>query len=230
MKITVERFDPTKDASPYEVSYEVPHHDKMTALEALMWIYENEAPIAFDYACHARTCGRCAMMVDGRQEFACICAIDDGDHVIAPLANYPVIHDLIVDKTAERTLASQLYERVRFEELDVEQLNTFDMTVTEQLFELEWCTRCGRCTSVCPARAEDNDYVGPMAMLGTAYRFYDPFDQADRPLEAVKNHMYSCIMCGQCTDVCSSKEIDHLKYWQELRDAAETEGYKPRTA
>ena len=65
MKITVTRFDPSQDASPYEQSFEVPYRDNITALEALMHIYENEEPIAFDYSCHGRSCGRCAMMVDG---------------------------------------------------------------------------------------------------------------------------------------------------------------------
>lgn len=68
MKITVTRFDPSQDASPYEQSFEVPYRDNITALEALMHIYENEEPIAFDYSCHGRSCGRCAMMVDGRAQ------------------------------------------------------------------------------------------------------------------------------------------------------------------
>ena len=46
MKITVTRFDPSQDASPYEQSFEVPYRDNITALEALMHIYENEEPIA----------------------------------------------------------------------------------------------------------------------------------------------------------------------------------------
>ena len=58
MKITVTRFDPSQDASPYEQSFEVPYRDNITALEALMHIYENEEPIAFDYSCHGRSCGR----------------------------------------------------------------------------------------------------------------------------------------------------------------------------
>ena len=41
MKITVTRFDPSQDASPYEQSFEVPYRDNITALEALMHIYEN---------------------------------------------------------------------------------------------------------------------------------------------------------------------------------------------
>ena len=72
MKITVTRFDPSQDASPYEQSFEVPYRDNITALEALMHIYENEEPIAFDYSCHGRSCGRCAMMVDGEPKLACI--------------------------------------------------------------------------------------------------------------------------------------------------------------
>ena len=44
MKITVTRFDPSQDASPYEQSFEVPYRDNITALEALMHIYENEEP------------------------------------------------------------------------------------------------------------------------------------------------------------------------------------------
>ena len=68
MKITVTRFDPSQDASPYEQSFEVPYRDNITALEALMHIYENEEPIAFDYSCHGRSCGRCAMMVGRRAQ------------------------------------------------------------------------------------------------------------------------------------------------------------------
>ena len=99
MKITVTRFDPSQDAAPYDQTFEVPHTDKMTALEALMYIYENEEPIAFDYACHGRSCGRCAMLVDDEPKLACITPIDDSDHTMAPLPGYPVLHDLKVANT-----------------------------------------------------------------------------------------------------------------------------------
>jgi succinate dehydrogenase/fumarate reductase iron-sulfur protein len=230
MKITVTRFDPTIDVEPYDVSYDVPYYDKMTALEALMYIYENFDPIAFDYSCHGRTCGRCGMLIDGEAKFACIGAIDDKNHTIAPLPNNRVIHDLIVDQSEHRALASKLYNRIRTEDLSYEELNQFDMTAQPHVYEMEWCTRCGRCTSVCPAKQAHSSYVGPMAMLGTAYRYYDSFDQGDRVVEAVQNGMYHCIMCGNCTQVCNSDEIDHLLYWKELRDAAEKRDLKPRYA
>ena len=100
MKITVTRFDPSQDAVSLRAEHsKCPIADNITALEALMHIYENEEPIAFDYSCHGRSCGRCAMMVDGEPKLACITPLTDGAHDIAPLEGYPVLHDLIVDKT-----------------------------------------------------------------------------------------------------------------------------------
>ena len=52
MKITVKRYDPSKDNAPYEATYEVPHDDEyMTLLQALVYIHENEEPLAFDFSC-----------------------------------------------------------------------------------------------------------------------------------------------------------------------------------
>lgn len=171
MKITVTRFDPSQDAAPYDQTFEVPFTDKMTALEALMYIYENEEPIAFDYACHGRSCGRCAMMVDGEPKLACITPLTDMAHDIAPLEGYPVLHDLIVDKTQRHLATSARYNRVRFDDLNRDEINQFDMESQEKVYSIEWCTRCGRCSSVCPAMQTSADYVGPMTMLATAYRY-----------------------------------------------------------
>ena len=230
MQITVTRFDPALDAAPYQQTFEVPWHEHITALEALMHIYENDAPIAFDYSCHGRSCGRCAMMVDGEARLACISPLEDADHTIEPLPGYPVLHDLVIDKTRRQRETAQRYNRIRFDDLDKDEINTFDMAIQEQVYGIEWCTRCGRCTAVCPAVQEHPDYVGPMTMLANAYRFYDPHDQADRIVQAVQDGLYRCIMCGKCTEVCDSHEVDHLRYWNDLRAAAEERGLVPRYA
>ena len=48
--------------------------------------------------------------------------------------------------------------------------------------------------------------------------------------QAVQDGLYRCILCGQCTEVCDSAEIDHLTYWNDLRAAAEERNLKPRWA
>ena len=44
-------------------------------------------------------------------------------------------------------------------------------------------------------------------------------------LEAVQGGLWSCIMCGQCTEVCNQAEIDHVGLWTILRDAAVQRGW-----
>lgn len=76
----------------------------------------------------------------------------------------------------------------------------------------------------CPARAINPDYIGPSHMLAVAFRHFDPYDQADRIVEAVQGGLWDCTMCGTCTAHCNQLEIDHLAIWQKLRDAATERG------
>ena len=47
MKITVKRYDPSKDNAPYETTYEVPHDDEyMTLLQALVLALPQNQPNA----------------------------------------------------------------------------------------------------------------------------------------------------------------------------------------
>ena len=120
MKITVKRYDPSKDNAPYETTYEVPHDDEyMTLLQALVYIHENEEPLAFDFAC-----GRCAMMLDGVPVLACVEPLTDGAHTVEPLAGLPVVKDLVVDKSQVHARIADTYKRVRVSPLTEEDIQT----------------------------------------------------------------------------------------------------------
>jgi succinate dehydrogenase/fumarate reductase-like Fe-S protein len=69
------------------------------------------------------------------------------------------------------------------------------------------------------------EYIGPSHMLAVAFRHFDPYDQADRIIEAVQGGLWDCTMCGNCTAHCNQLEIDHLTIWQKLRDAATERGF-----
>ena len=102
---------------------------------------------------------------------------------------------------------------------------------SELIYDMSNCTRCGICQAACPVYAANPDsYAGPAAMLATAYRDIDPYDQGDRVLEAVSSGLYRCIMCGKCDEVCPRVEIGHVAAWQSLRDKAEERGLKPSYA
>lgn len=175
MKITVKRYDPSKDNAPYEVDYEVPHDDEyMTLLQALVYIHENEEPLAFDFSCRGRMCGRCAMMLDGEPVLACVEPLTDGSHTVEPLAGVPVVKDLVVDKSQVQEKIAETYKRVRVAPLTEEDLQTYNMEDADELFGIQYCARCQVCTAGCPARAMNPDYIGPSHMLAVAFRHFDP--------------------------------------------------------
>ncbi|MEG0503602.1 MAG: 2Fe-2S iron-sulfur cluster-binding protein [Raoultibacter sp.] len=230
MKITIMRYDPAVDSVPYEAEYDVPYKENMTVLETIMHIHENYEAIGFDYTCRGRLCGRCSVTYDGTPVFACIQFVKDGKHTIAPLEGFPVLHDLIVDKRRAHAEIAKTYERVRIAPLTDAEINDGSMTadLADQLHMLEYCCRCQVCTAGCPAKKETPTYVGPSKMIAIAYRYFDPYDQADRLVEAVQAGLWDCQMCGTCDMLCqNSPEIHHKEVFQKLRDAAEEKGLKP---
>lgn len=229
MKVTIERFDPTVDSAPYLKDYEVPMSDNLTVLKALVYIHENIEPIAFDYSCRGRVCGRCAMLVNGKAGTACTTAVDGSDLLIQPLPGFPVVRDLVVDKSRMYDRITRVEQRVRATQISYEEACApVDYeNVFMKLDPLEWCARCGSCQAACPvcnSTTEGGSYAGPAAMLGIALRHLDPYDQGDRVTQAVQEGLWNCVMCGMCDQVCPCLEIDHVGTWQMLRDAATERG------
>ncbi|CDX03970.1 Fumarate reductase-like FeS protein [Desulfitobacterium hafniense] len=231
MKIKIFKYDPAVDVAPRFIEHEVPHKDKMTMLEAVVWVHENKEMVAYDYSCHGRMCGRCAMMLDGVPTLACCTPIDDKAHTIEPLKGMTVIRDLIVDKSSLSNRVSVKYQRVRTEPIKEDEIDKFDKAAADTLYDMVNCTRCGCCDAGCPVvQSAPGEYAGPAVMLAIAHRHLDSYDQADRVVEAVGEGLYKCIMCGNCDKVCRRYEIKHVEAWQMLREAAEKRGLKPSYA
>lgn len=230
MKITVVKYDPSLDSAPYEESYDVPFKEYITALEAMVYISENYEELAFDYSCRGRMCGRCAVMLDGDPTLACVTALTDSSHRLEPLAGYPVVRDLVVDRHGLHDKLSKLRKRIRAVEITHEDMIApMNPDQYKRSGSLEWCARCGVCNSSCPVLSVAGgagEYVGPAGMIAIASRYYDPLDAGDRVTQAVQEGLYSCMMCGKCDEVCSALEIDHLGIWSELRAAAKEMGYE----
>ena len=74
----------------------------MTLLQALVYIHENEEPLAFDFSCRGRMCGRCAMMLDGEPVLACVEPLPDGSHTVEAACEAAVLKDLVVDGSQVR--------------------------------------------------------------------------------------------------------------------------------
>jgi len=97
--VTVVRTNPETGMKPRQVKYTIPYSDKMRVMDALNYIRENiDSSLAFRWSCrYYAKCGTCAAMINGKPGLTCYEPAADG-MVVAPLANFPVIRDLVVDR------------------------------------------------------------------------------------------------------------------------------------
>ena len=82
--------------------YTVPRQDAQTVLDVVTWIQRRLDPsLAYRFACRVGMCGSCAMTVNGIPRWTCrthVARVVVGDRLeIAPLANLPIVRDLVVD-------------------------------------------------------------------------------------------------------------------------------------
>lgn len=233
MKISIQKFDPAVDPAPYTIEHEVPYTEKMTLLEVVTYVNEQCEMVAFDFSCHGRQCGRCAVMLDDMPCLLCSTPVADKDHVIKPLAGHTILRDLVVDKSEYHDRLARKYVRVRTEDVSMEEMDTYGDNpdaIKDDIWHLNLCMRCGMCDAACPSKSINPGYSGPSTMVALAFRHLDPYDQSDRVLQAVSEGLYHCISCGTCDEVCQRYEIEHLKVYDILRSEAESRGLKPSYA
>src|SRR5688572_14826311 len=102
--VRVFRYDPTVggDGGFQDFDLECPDESAMTMLDVLLRIQrEQDASIAFRFACRVAMCGSCGMVINGRERLACKTNVADipagEDITLRPMNHFPVIKDLVVD-------------------------------------------------------------------------------------------------------------------------------------
>ena len=112
------RFDPQKDAEPYEQEFSLDLGDaaeKITVLDALFKIQQTQdKTLSFRYSCRLAMCGSCALVINGQEGLACktlIRNLGPGLISLKPLSHLPIIKDLTVDL---KSLINRLKKSNRF--------------------------------------------------------------------------------------------------------------------
>jgi succinate dehydrogenase / fumarate reductase, iron-sulfur subunit len=132
---------------------------------------------------------------------------EDAPIVIEPMANMPVIKDLITDMesthwTKIRRVTPWLLPHGEPPEREyvVEPESMIDITQSMA------CIQCGACVSSCLSMEADPEFIGPAA-LAKAYRFVgDPRDAETverlHDLAHDPHGIYDCTHCFSCVDAC----------------------------
>jgi succinate dehydrogenase / fumarate reductase iron-sulfur subunit len=203
-----------------------------------------DGSIGIRCSCQAAICGSCAVRINGKTRLACNTKISAAaeeareryDHdaiVIEPMANFPVLKDLIVDmdavhwKKVQRVVPWLLPDGPPPErEYIVEAESMIDITQSMA------CIHCGACVGACLSLEVDPEFIGPAA-LAKAYRFVgDPRDGATeerlQDLAEDPHGLYDCTHCFQCIEVCPKDVAPMSQIMRLRRRATQDFGIKDR--
>jgi succinate dehydrogenase / fumarate reductase iron-sulfur subunit len=205
----VSRFDPSQDDEPHYQEYTLDVPEGMTVLEALLRIQaEQDGSLAFRYACRGAVCGSCAIVINGRVDLACrtqVRGLDAKVVTLEPLANLPVLKDLIVDMDPFFEKNHAVRPWLQPAEPAPERERLVDPVQWAEAEPYTNCILCASCYAVCPAAERDPGYLGPAA-LAKHYRFLaDVRDAADEERTALvdsEEGVWGCDMVWNCVEVC----------------------------
>jgi succinate dehydrogenase / fumarate reductase iron-sulfur subunit len=213
--LRVRRYNPETGEPPYWDEYKVDLEGHRSVLEGLLEAKAKvDGSIGVRCSCRAAICGSCGVQINGKSGLACHTHLDvasatgkDGVIEVEPMANMPVIKDLVTDMEAVHWKKIQRVtpwllnkEPIPEREYIVPHENMVDVTQSMA------CIQCGACVSSCLSLEVDPLFIGPAA-LAKAYRFVgDPRDAAQydrlKDLAEDPHGMYDCTHCFSCIDAC----------------------------
>ncbi|MGA8050265.1 MAG: succinate dehydrogenase/fumarate reductase iron-sulfur subunit [Burkholderiales bacterium] len=152
-------------------AFEVPRQASQTVLDVVTHIQRALDPtLAYRFACRVGMCGSCAMTVNGVARWTCRTHVDkvaaDDRLEIAPLANLPVIRDLVTDMSTffdKWARARGSFSGTRSRRDDFARVAPQSPARRDVDAAIE-CIGCGVCYSSCDVVAWNPDYLGPAAL------------------------------------------------------------------
>lgn len=226
-KIEIYRYDPTKGGDGHFDTFDLQIEDESntTILDVLIRIQmEQDATLAFRYACRVNMCGSCGMVINGREGLACKTNVSDFARneriTIRPFNHFPVVKDLVVDmdpffKNYEKCLPFFEPKKV----LEEPEIIRPDSQERQAIGLATECIACGCCVSSCTMVNYHEGYAGP-APLNRAFTLL--MDSRDalftQRMDKVLQSCYNCRTEFNCTEVCP-KEISStraIKFIQRL--------------
>jgi len=196
---SAERFD----------DFEVTAGPETTVLDALVETQRSrDSTLAFRYACRVGMCGSCAMVVNGRERWACrtrLAALDTGTVTVRPLYHLPLIRDLVVDMAPFHARMAAVGGALRPATTAPDYaIVSRDSRERREIDDAIECIGCAMCVSACTMVAHADGFPGPAALNRAFTLQLDHRDAAkDERWMALlgEDALARCHGQGNCTEV-----------------------------
>jgi fumarate reductase iron-sulfur subunit len=191
-------------------SYAVQTAADTTVLDALVAVQRRQDPtLAFRYACRVGMCGSCAMVVNGRERWACRTRLADlgpGLVTVRPLYHFPLLRDLVVDMAPfaarMRGVGAALVPAAAPAPYALIPATSAERREIDPAIE---CIGCGMCLSACTMVAHNPQFPGPAALTRAFTLQRDSRDAGTAARWSVllsEDALARCHGQGTCTEVC----------------------------
>ena len=228
--VTLRVFRWSPDEAERFAEYRVAAAADTTVLDALVEIQRAQDPtLAFRYACRVGMCGSCAMVVNGRERWACrtrLQSLGPGQVTVRPLYHFSLLRDLVVDMTPFaaklRDVGAALTPR------DGAESYALVSGLSAERYQIDLaieCIGCGMCVSACTMVGHNERFPGPAALnraLTLELDHRDDGRQARWRLLLGDDALARCHGQGNCTEVCpmglspadSIRRLRRLAVWR----------------
>ncbi|HET9496331.1 MAG TPA: succinate dehydrogenase iron-sulfur subunit [Chloroflexia bacterium] len=178
VRVRILRQDkPTGDPSANRrwEEFDIPWQPSLNIISVLMYIQRNPVTVegkttdavVWESNCLEEVCGACTMLINGKVRQACSALVDKLAQPITvePLTSFPVVRDLIVDR-------SKIFEAFKQVRAWVPIDGTYDLGPGPKMNEedrqiayvLSTCMACTACMEACPNVNDDSPFIGPAAI------------------------------------------------------------------
>ena len=188
-------------------AYNGPVHVTVSAiLDALNYtddLFDTEGnpanKIRWECSCMQAVCGGCAMVINGVPALACNTYADEvkgKELVLEPLSKFPVIADLIVDR-------SVIYDNLIQAKAYLESIAENTLRGHEQQYSVAKCLKCGLCLEVCPNYRPGGDFFGAVLANESYLIASQSLDKKPQIIKEYKTHFGAgCSKALSCQSVC----------------------------
>ena len=229
--LRIARYRPEKGFKPYFQEYKVPYRKDTVVLDALNHVKsEMDGTLAYRWSCRMGVCGSCGANINGTPKLTCSTFLHEfngQDLLIEPLANFPVVKDLVVniDDFMEKLVRVKPW-LIRDKESPPEEGEYRQSGDELNLYhQYSSCINCMLCYAACPVYGLNEEFLGPAA-TALAYRYIsDSRDQGRKARFPVLNDLegvWECTLVGECSAVCP-KGVDPMLAIQKTKILAATD-------